>query len=1176
MESNNDNENQNTDVATYEANSRIGTNRANRKVSIGSYSIDATENDGTPNKCLARLVRICIDLHSEITSSINPSPVLFVKNTNAKRITTDMIPVQNAEDLVDELESLSRSSLTEIHRTMISNIVNKALQAIKSRSAKEKLAKPDMLYIAELWYTLLIKSISDVAQFGSTIRNAHTLVPQQSFSPNEVVPPCFSYLSSDLIAAAEATTLGREVEHPYLILSSRKSSSITQTIILQKREIAATAIFMQCLFDEQDNRFLEILQNYNGQGFSEDENRIKGEVMLGIYKQLNLIGISVSEPNKGVIDNFKTTFNKLIRDKQDSLAGKYNLENGFMENMQKWADDAVNIKHANDKFVGVIRVNYKRLIDTFVSQDYSYTHTSTSEAGDIAEKAYSFIGIIEIFEHMIMNGTSNTMFTIPRWIHQMATDIFSTMHPIGTDALDETKLDNLSLAEIIAATEDAAYGHDYKIDGITTLGEEFMNKVILKSDRVNREDGDGITFTPFNYIKNSSNEQKHSLEKSCIIDVLERNRYVTITQEIDHYVVMFNSEKNFLTIDTNSLPLHNTVTQWNIGVTPYYPYSNTSENTNQIEDTPPQNPAPRKITPRKITPRNIYMSIDFSRGTPSFYEHIISIKNALRKYSNIAQNTYAFDFMLRDNLQDLLSSIEADTGFKELMDVTTLFDGAAPVGAIPEYFRQADTSDSNTLIPHKNEIKLNDDTTMSIITTTNTNQNVSDWITSHTTQQSSVIKNICNAILEQINEPTNVTQDKDILTNRDEHIYMYNFELMLGMFFNARFRYTDFQRNYTSIVDGVKSEIDRLKTSNDSSTKRIRKQSERAIEASRSDPNIAITTMKNTSIQIIVPRLSNIQEQYPSFNAISILESVSKYVPQSEGATDYKNNIHIAVTNLFKDILDYEKNTLSNNPQDNTQESIKLDCALNAFTGALNMSTSNATTGDFITGETVFSNGAISDDILSMVKQEQQRIQKVNQVVNTQPQYSASIGTLTGINRPLSPDDNRMGILRLDRSSFSEQHRRGNIMLVLPEGQQQSSTGNNLFQNDNQDFDVQATNDASAPATGQPLDLVMGTPDGSESDEANKFKTPTGTQNLDSGTSDESESDESTNDFTSKRQRTGSNTGGGSKTRRRPLRIVFHRASKKRREVSTISNNPTSRKQHKKKVHRATRRREHM
>ena len=1161
MEPNNDNENQNTDVATYEANSQIGTNRANRKVSIGSYSIDATENDGTPNKCLARLVQRCIDLHSEITNNINPSPVLFVKNTNAKRITTDMIPVQDAENLVYELESLSRSSLTEIHRTMISNIVNKALQAIKSRSAKEKLAKPDMLYIAELWYTLLIKSMSDVAQFGSTIRNAYTLVPRQSFSLSGVVPPCFSYLSSDLIAAAEATTLGREVEHPYLILSSRKSSSITQTIILQKREIAATAIFMQCLFDEQDNRFLEILQNYNGQGFSEDENRMKGEVMLGVYKQLNLIEISVSEPNKGVIDNFKNTFIKLIRDKQDSLAGKYNIENGFMENMQKWADDAVNIKHANDKFVGVIRANYKRLIDTFVSQEYLYTHTSTSEAGDIEEKAYSFIGIIEIFEHMIMNGTINTMFTIPRWIHQMATDIFSTMHPIGIDALDETKLDNLSLAEIIAATEDAAYGHDYKIDGITTLGEEFMNKVILKSDRVNLEDGSGVAFTPLNYVKNSSNEQKHSLEKRCIIDVLERNRYVTITQEIDHYVVMFNSEKNFLTIDTNSLPLHNTVTQWNIGVTPYYPYSNTVENTFQLEDTPPQNPAPRKITPR-----NIYMSIDFSRGTPSFYEHIISIKNALRKYSNVAQNTYAFDFMLRDNLHDLLNSIEADTGFKELMDVTTLFDGAAPVGAIPEYFRQADTSDSdsNTLIPHKNEIRLNDETTMSIITTTNTNQNVSDWITSHTTQQSSVIKNICNAILEQ----PNVTQDKDILTNRDEHIYMYNFELMLGMFFNARFRYTDFQRNYESIVEGVKSEIDRLKTSNYSSNKRIRKQSERAIEASRSDPNIAITTMKNTSIQIIVPRLSNIQDT--SLNEILI--SVSNYVPQSEGATDYKNNIHIAVTNLFKDILDYEKNTSSNN----TQESIQLDCAINAFTGALNMSTSNATTGDFITGDTVISNGAISDDILSMVKQEQQRIQKVNQVVNIQPKYSANIATLTGINRTWSPDDNRMSVLQLNRPAWSEQRPRGNIMGVLTEGQQQSWIGNNLFQNNNQGFDGQYTNDTPASATGQLLDLVTGTPDGSESDGANNFKTPTQSQNLDVGTSDESESDEAPNDFPPKRQRTGSNTGGGSKTRRRPLPIVFHRASKKRREVSTISNNPTSRKQHKKKVHRATRRREHM
>ena len=50
------------------------------------------------------------------------------------------------------------------------------------------------------------------------------------------VPPCISYLSSDLIAAAEATTLGRVVEHPYLILSTRKTANITQQIILQKRK----------------------------------------------------------------------------------------------------------------------------------------------------------------------------------------------------------------------------------------------------------------------------------------------------------------------------------------------------------------------------------------------------------------------------------------------------------------------------------------------------------------------------------------------------------------------------------------------------------------------------------------------------------------------------------------------------------------------------------------------------------------------------------------------------------------------------------------------------------------------------------------------------------------------------------------------------------------------------
>ena len=111
---------------------------------------------------------------------------------------------------------------------------------------------------------------------------------------------------------------------------------------------------------------------------------------------------------------------------------------------------------------------------------------------------------------MIKHGSEDTMFTIPRWIHQMSVDIYSSNEPVKS--LNDEEITSISNAEIIAATEDATYGHDFKaIEGITYLGEVFMNEVLVH---------DQPGYTPFNYHRNKANMPVVSFEKKCIVDVL--------------------------------------------------------------------------------------------------------------------------------------------------------------------------------------------------------------------------------------------------------------------------------------------------------------------------------------------------------------------------------------------------------------------------------------------------------------------------------------------------------------------------------------------------------------------------------------------------------------------------------------------------------------------------------
>ena len=133
------------------------------------------------------------------------------------------------------------------------------------------------------------------------------------------------------------------------------------------------------------------------------------------------------------------------------INGKYRQQDTIIQQIQVWADEVVNGMDAA-AYESVFKEEIYKPFLTSIDQ-YQYTHKENNIR-------YNFNEIIGIFEKMIKYGSEDKMFTIPRWIHQMSIDIHTLNKPVF-ELSDEQKT-SISNAEIIAATEDATYGHDFK------------------------------------------------------------------------------------------------------------------------------------------------------------------------------------------------------------------------------------------------------------------------------------------------------------------------------------------------------------------------------------------------------------------------------------------------------------------------------------------------------------------------------------------------------------------------------------------------------------------------------------------------------------------------------------------------------------------------------------------
>jgi len=992
------------------------TSKTIREINLaGLVTLPSTEKEGTPNKSIGRLLRQCVALHDDFEAdSLTKSVILFATNKNEKKtkkklissvVNDDIITPESVLQLAHEIEDSKRDSLSTFQTEQITKIILKAVKAIESRTAKEKQNKSDIVCISQLWYSILVKSISDVAQFGSVVRNAHLIMKDH---PSTDVPPCIAYLSSDLIAAAEATTLGRQIKHPYLILSTKKTSNITQQIILQKREIAATALFLVCMFDNDSGYLSTILRQYISTNANDAETITKAnkhaEMISEVYKDMNKTQ-GIDDPFE-LVDNFKATFSqRFLRSfsLNSSTANNYNQHDPLMLQIQKWADDTINGVGTGSPEQDFRDGTYKSFIDNINAYSYSHEETDTNYIFFKNHDNTGVEGIINIFQEMIMFGSKDNMFVIPRWIHQLSVDIHTSRVENQIDKLSPAEETNMSIAEIIAATEDATYGHDFKsIEGIRFLGEVFMNKVLAETNGIKSETKDQeniFNYKPLNYHRHRDKSvSKGSYEKRCIIEVLERNRYVTITQYHDQYVVIFNSNENFLTYDLEKIPLQDTTTKWNIGQTPLY--SN------------------RKEPGRTITHRKIYMSIDYSKGTPSFFEHISNTKNAIRSYNRVDPNTYAFDFIMSNNYDTLLQEINSETGFNEIMDVTTMFDGAAPIGGVPYFFTQgdADPSSTKTPVPHINIITTSGGILeMKTFANNQSSQDITKWLETQSSK-GGLGKNI-TTLSKKIKVSIDQYKTDDLshtidVCNRDLG-EMYEFGIILGMFFNAVYSKSEIIQNYELILTAIETAILKEKNSEGSRETRSRKQTSRygsEVDAYQE----MITTTKNTTIQLIVTKLLEFNDNDKVIDTImrrmnGLIKPLPTLSPQSSSSSSsyakQDSRIFDIINDVFNVALIFETNTKDKsvdgyNETDKEDEAF-LDCMITMLSGALKISSSNMTSGNFLSGETLLSNGVIRPEIIQDFEEAKNISKTKDQIVEMTLHQATSIQSRTGANTSL-------------------------------------------------------------------------------------------------------------------------------------------------------------------------------
>jgi len=650
-------------------------------------------------------------------------------------------------DLIKNLETTGRKDLIKsINNSVIdpNSVISTYISSLKKNRTVDSISQ-----IILTWIPILIKSISDISLFGSLIN----LIPQIYKKENLILRSKkeindikkfpnirekvelvlngninLAFFSSDLITASLSTYIANLISYPIQIISSTKRSGITtQTIIIQKDLISTLCIVMSYIDDI--DKIIELQQKINNKNVTKFLSSII-EYILKFYE-----GIS------------------------DSLS---NLDDSnISDNIQKAFDDLFLYQETKTE-LKIIDREEKKI--TLLCELINKICNISVEDENKQRKSIFIDALTEINSHF---KKKNEQFIVNRWTYHLSNDIFKYRYPLNSDVFNDDLKEKISTAEILSATFDAMYGHDFPFNFMRQLGKAFL-ELFKDLDDKNKE-------YKFDNISDSN------IESSCINQTIYLNGFSTLNQHGDKFSIILGENNNFLVTNKDEM---------------FY----------RIPE------KPWKITLSPLIKQKLYSSVDFVSGEPAISLLLVEQVNYIK---SLTDPVYVFENIDEENLKNKFekfsSQIDNETNYNEIFNPCSLFDGAAPYGGKPIYFLESYSTIFNFELkpkPKGDKLKGDKQLKFEIITKTNDNPNelTRKWLEKRieTTKQIKILDWGFN---------TSFLIPKDTETVFNNNVIKFN--QILGTILNSSSRISndtkdDIIQIFIKIIGNIQQEVEKL------------------------------------------------------------------------------------------------------------------------------------------------------------------------------------------------------------------------------------------------------------------------------------------------------------------------------------------------------------------------------
>ena len=478
----------------------------NKEELVGEYPM----KDGTPQKRLGSLLSLCLELQTTEKSLTNTKLTKLSKNIIDKEL-VDSVSNSKREDVFKD--NTEEELFTEYIQTFISTLNSKSID-IKNE-----------LFI-KLWSQILIKSLSDISQFGvlinfipkiyqqtnigiktiqeiDNIKNDSTKTTQDKVLEILNLNQNLVFVSSDKIAAGLSSNISKSIDYPIQTLCSRKTGVTTQTVIVQKSQISTLSVVLSYI--QETTKLLNLCENIY---IRPDLNAEQKEKIVNVIKKIYDI----------IIENYTKLSN-------------LNTEITFQDNMQIIFD----------------KLFFQLKMDKNPEENSNYNGFICNIIYEISLIPNINVILIDISKVLV----NYDYIKVPRWTYHLSNDIFKYIYPLHTEVFTNQLKEKISMEEITSASYDAMYGHDFKMPIITQLGRYFLSAI-----------GQDNLYSIDETTPNSK------VEDVCISQTLQLNNYSTINQDGDHYSICFNSNINYLVVTKNEMFYRESEIPWNITLSP--------------------------------------------------------------------------------------------------------------------------------------------------------------------------------------------------------------------------------------------------------------------------------------------------------------------------------------------------------------------------------------------------------------------------------------------------------------------------------------------------------------------------------------------------------------------------------------------------------------------------------